>query len=68
MHLFCEFQDEANVVSRLTFWWLTGLIVQGYKQDLREEDLWNLNLEDHSVNVIPVFQKYWNRELVKKER
>uniref|UniRef100_A0A8C1NNY4 Multidrug resistance-associated protein 1 n=1 Tax=Cyprinus carpio TaxID=7962 RepID=A0A8C1NNY4_CYPCA len=41
----------ASFLSRITFWWITGLMVIGYKRPLEEKDLWSLNTEDKSEKV-----------------
>uniref|UniRef100_A0A671NK66 Multidrug resistance-associated protein 1 n=1 Tax=Sinocyclocheilus anshuiensis TaxID=1608454 RepID=A0A671NK66_9TELE len=43
----------ASFLSRITFWWITGLMVTGYKRPLEEKDLWSLNTEDKSQRVVP---------------
>uniref|UniRef100_A0A8C2GPP5 Multidrug resistance-associated protein 1 n=1 Tax=Cyprinus carpio TaxID=7962 RepID=A0A8C2GPP5_CYPCA len=43
----------ASFLSRITFWWITGLMVIGYKRPLEEKDLWSLNTEDKSEKVVP---------------
>ncbi|CAF3640789.1 unnamed protein product [Rotaria sordida] len=38
--------------SRLTFGWVTPLIIRGYKQSLTEEDCWELEISERAVNVV----------------
>jgi len=33
----CSPESEANLFSLLTFWWVSPLLVQGYKKPLRED-------------------------------
>ncbi|CAF0750239.1 unnamed protein product [Rotaria sp. Silwood1] len=41
-----------NFPSRLTFWWVTPLIIRGYKKPLTEEDCWQLEISERAVNVV----------------
>uniref|UniRef100_A0A663N540 Multidrug resistance-associated protein 1 n=1 Tax=Athene cunicularia TaxID=194338 RepID=A0A663N540_ATHCN len=44
---------SASFLSRITFWWITGLMVQGYRRPLEAKDLWSLNKEDKSEEIVP---------------
>ncbi|CAH1793470.1 unnamed protein product [Owenia fusiformis] len=54
---------EAPFVSRLTYWWITGLIIRGYKKSLELKDLWELNFADTSASIWAVFGKHWGTEM-----
>ncbi|XP_048248325.1 multidrug resistance-associated protein 1-like isoform X3 [Haliotis rufescens] len=58
---------EMNVsfLSQITFWWFTGLVIQGYKRALERKDLWALNDVDTSATVFPKFQQHWDKEVAK---
>ncbi|KAM8825503.1 multidrug resistance-associated protein 1-like isoform 1-T1 [Synchiropus picturatus] len=55
-------EHGASFLSRITFWWITGLMTTGYKQPLEEKDLWSLNPEDRSHGVVPQLVHRWNDE------
>uniref|UniRef100_A0A8C2SIC2 Multidrug resistance-associated protein 1 n=1 Tax=Capra hircus TaxID=9925 RepID=A0A8C2SIC2_CAPHI len=55
-------ESSASFLSRITFWWITGMMVQGYRQPLESTDLWSLNKEDTSEQVVPVLVKNWKKE------
>uniref|UniRef100_A0A452TJZ6 Multidrug resistance-associated protein 1 n=1 Tax=Ursus maritimus TaxID=29073 RepID=A0A452TJZ6_URSMA len=55
-------ESSASFLSRVTFWWITGLMVRGYRQPLESTDLWSLNKEDTSEQVVPVLVKNWKKE------
>ncbi|XP_062841096.1 multidrug resistance-associated protein 1 [Trichomycterus rosablanca] len=61
-------ESGASFLSRITFWWITRLMRQGFKRPLEEKDLWSLNPEDESQNVVPQLVRRWNHEcsLVKR--
>ncbi|XP_050957855.1 multidrug resistance-associated protein 1 isoform X2 [Labeo rohita] len=58
----------ASFLSKITFWWITGLMVMGYKRPLEEKDLWSLNTEDKSQKVVPQLVRRWDQECNKVKR
>ncbi|XP_071175209.1 multidrug resistance-associated protein 1-like isoform X4 [Mytilus edulis] len=58
---------ESSFLSRLTFWWMTGLIIIGYKKPLEEADISELHPRDKSDVVIPTFDEAWKKEYAKHE-
>ncbi|XP_033696985.1 multidrug resistance-associated protein 1 isoform X3 [Tursiops truncatus] len=61
-------ESSASFLSRITFWWITGMMVQGYRQPLESTDLWSLNKEDTSEQVVPVLVKNWKKECAKSRK
>ncbi|XP_030646267.1 multidrug resistance-associated protein 1 isoform X2 [Chanos chanos] len=61
-------ESGACFLSRITFWWITGMMVHGYKTPLEEKDLWSLNAEDQSQRVVPQLERRWNQECDKVKR
>ncbi|XP_059009907.1 multidrug resistance-associated protein 1 [Mustela lutreola] len=61
-------ESSASFLSRVTFWWITGLMVHGYRQPLESTDLWSLNKEDTSEQVVPILVKNWKKECAKSKR
>ncbi|XP_053473507.1 multidrug resistance-associated protein 1 isoform X2 [Ictalurus furcatus] len=58
----------ASFLSRISFWWITGLMMRGYKKPLEEKDLWSLNPDDESQMVVPQLVRRWNHECNKVKR
>uniref|UniRef100_A0A8C2UKK8 ATP binding cassette subfamily C member 3 n=1 Tax=Coturnix japonica TaxID=93934 RepID=A0A8C2UKK8_COTJA len=50
----------SGFLSRLTFWWFTSFAIRGYKKPLEDKDLWSLNEDDVSKNIV---QKLKNKAL-----
>ncbi|XP_076451201.1 multidrug resistance-associated protein 1-like [Babylonia areolata] len=50
-------ETKATFLSRLTFCWMTRLIMVGFRKPLQEGDLWMLNPRDHSATVVPTLEK-----------
>ncbi|XP_030581396.1 multidrug resistance-associated protein 1 [Archocentrus centrarchus] len=61
-------EPGASFLSRITFWWTTGMMVTGYRRPLEEKDLWSLNPEDRSHRVVPQLVQCWNTECQKVKR
>ncbi len=38
---------------------------KGYRNPLEQKDLWDMNPEDTSKEVMPLFAKYWNQSVAK---
>nr|XP_048721612.1 multidrug resistance-associated protein 1 isoform X1 [Caretta caretta] len=55
-------ESNASFLSKITFWWITGLMIQGYRQPLEAKDLWSLNKEDTSEEVVQGLARYWAKE------
>ncbi|XP_056143847.1 multidrug resistance-associated protein 1 isoform X2 [Lampris incognitus] len=55
----------ASFLSRVTFWWITRMLVTGFKRPLEEKDLWSLNPDDCSQRVVPHLVRRWNTECQK---
>ncbi|XP_067859323.1 multidrug resistance-associated protein 1 [Heptranchias perlo] len=59
---------SASFLSRITFWWFTGMTKLGYKRPLEADDLWSLNKEDKSKVVVPQLVEEWEKECSKITR
>ncbi|KAL4706573.1 hypothetical protein ACJJTC_015771, partial [Scirpophaga incertulas] len=59
--------ESASVPSRLTFSWFDPLALTGFRRSLTESDLWALNPADSSSEVVPRFDKFWERSLKKRD-
>uniref|UniRef100_A0AAQ5Y2C9 Multidrug resistance-associated protein 1 n=1 Tax=Amphiprion ocellaris TaxID=80972 RepID=A0AAQ5Y2C9_AMPOC len=59
-------EPGASFLSRITFWWITRMMVTGYQRPLEEKDLWSLNPEDRSQRVVPQLVRRWNSECQKR--
>ncbi|CAL1531990.1 unnamed protein product [Lymnaea stagnalis] len=55
----------ASFPSQVFYWWATKTVYKGWKSDLQEEDLFNLNPRDESNRLIPKFERLWINELVR---
>ncbi|XP_064636350.1 multidrug resistance-associated protein 1-like [Lineus longissimus] len=53
--------------SRITYWWITGLIIRGYRKALVFDDLWDIRPQEKSEPCYEIFQKQWREQLAKCE-
>ncbi|XP_076000227.1 multidrug resistance-associated protein 1 isoform X2 [Genypterus blacodes] len=58
----------ASFLSKITFWWISRLLVTGYKRPLEEKDLWSLNPDDCSQRIVPQLVRRWDKECQKVKR
>nr|XP_021201313.2 multidrug resistance-associated protein 1 isoform X4 [Helicoverpa armigera] len=60
-------ENASGFPSRLTYSWFDPLALTGFRRSLTEEDLWALNPQDSSTEVVPKFDKFWEKSLRKRE-
>ncbi|XP_048238817.1 multidrug resistance-associated protein 1-like [Haliotis rufescens] len=53
---------KASFISRILFWWMTKLIVLGFRKPLDGGDLWDLHPRDQCHRVLPQFEAVWREE------
>ncbi|XP_015735814.1 canalicular multispecific organic anion transporter 2 isoform X5 [Coturnix japonica] len=58
----------SGFLSRLTFWWFTSFAIRGYKKPLEDKDLWSLNEDDVSKNIVQKLSREWDREKAECEQ
>ncbi|CAL9703661.1 unnamed protein product [Knipowitschia caucasica] len=58
----------ASFLSRITFWWISGMMLTGYKRPLMDSDLWSLNSENCSHRVVPGLAQRWSKQQQKVQR
>ncbi|XP_063790448.1 multidrug resistance-associated protein 1 isoform X2 [Pseudophryne corroboree] len=61
-------ESSASFLSKITFWWISRLMIQGYKRPLETKDLWSLNKEDTSSEVVPMLSLNWEKEYAKAKK
>ncbi|KAK5580921.1 hypothetical protein RB653_000948 [Dictyostelium firmibasis] len=56
---------NANLFSRLTFWWINSVLVKGHKKALEISDVPSLGEIDQSILLSEKFEKAWEEQLTK---
>ncbi|CAH8871961.1 unnamed protein product [Trichobilharzia szidati] len=52
-------EENAPFLSRMTFFWFTGLILKGFRRTLFAEDLWKLSDSNKSERVVDRTMRNW---------
>ncbi|XP_061290380.1 ATP-binding cassette sub-family C member 4-like [Bos javanicus] len=60
--------QDANLCSRLVFWWINPLFKIGHKRRLEEDDMYSVLPEDRSQHVGEKLQGYWDQEVKRAEK
>ena len=60
-------EEKATFLSQITWWWLNGLVITGFRRTLERSDLWSLNREDTTQYAAPLFRNCWENEFLKKQ-
>ncbi|XP_071095143.1 multidrug resistance-associated protein 1-like [Haliotis cracherodii] len=53
----------ASFPSRRIFWWMTRLVIRGYRKGIKDIDLWDLNPRDTCRTLVPPFESQWREEV-----
>uniref|UniRef100_A0A4W4HDB0 ABC-type glutathione-S-conjugate transporter n=1 Tax=Electrophorus electricus TaxID=8005 RepID=A0A4W4HDB0_ELEEL len=51
--------QDASFLSKILFWWFSGLVIKGYRTPLQAEDLWSLREEDSSEKILSDLEEEW---------
>ncbi|CAG9853670.1 unnamed protein product [Phyllotreta striolata] len=60
-------EEGAGFLSRILFSWFDALAWKGFRKPLTTEDLWDMNIEDSSRELVPKFETAWKETLLKAE-
>ncbi|KAG6755959.1 hypothetical protein POTOM_039371 [Populus tomentosa] len=55
-------ERNANLFSRICYWWLTPLMKQANKRPISEKDVWKLDTWDQTETLMNKFQTCWVEE------
>ncbi|XP_037025227.1 multidrug resistance-associated protein 1 isoform X2 [Bradysia coprophila] len=58
-------ETQSSFISKMFFAWFDKMAWKGYRNPLEHKDLWDMNPEDTSKEVMPLFAKYWNQSVQK---
>jgi hypothetical protein len=60
-------EETATLFSIITFWWMTPMMVTGYKRPLTDDDLWDLNTDDKAGVLASTFKNKWALQMQKEK-
>ncbi|KAG8513488.1 LOW QUALITY PROTEIN: Multidrug resistance-associated protein 6, partial [Galemys pyrenaicus] len=58
----------ASFPSKVTFWWVSGLVWKGYRRLLGPKDIWSLGWENSSEELVSQLQREWTRSCSAAQR
>ena len=54
--------DTANFFSKITYEWMTPLLLAGYTRPITDDDLFNLSTSDNAYENHKRFDAHWKYE------
>ncbi|XP_078036751.1 multidrug-Resistance like Protein 1 isoform X5 [Augochlora pura] len=58
-------EQASSFPSKIFFTWFDPMAWKGFRKPLEATDLWSMNAEDSAGEVVPKFDKYWNKNVQK---
>lgn len=58
-------EQGASFLARLFYAWFDPLAWKGFRRPLEQKDLWDMNPEDSSKEIMPKFMAYWDHAVAK---
>lgn len=58
----------AGFIKRILFFWFDPFAWRGYRTSLNVPDIWDINPDDTSNELVPKFDKHWARDVEKNQR
>ncbi|KAM8798714.1 ATP-binding cassette sub-family C member 6 [Eudromia elegans] len=54
-------EASTSFLSKVTYWWFSGLVRKGYQQSLDVDDLWSVRKENSSEEIVAHFEREWKK-------
>ncbi|NXP08873.1 MRP6 protein, partial [Thinocorus orbignyianus] len=54
-------EASSSFLSKITYWWLSGLVWKGCQQSLGVDDLWSVRKEDSSEEIVACAEREWKK-------
>ncbi|NXC38211.1 MRP1 protein, partial [Penelope pileata] len=54
-------EASSTFLSKITYWWFSGLVWKGYRQPLGVDDLWAVRKEDSSAEIVAWAEREWKK-------
>nr|XP_034174731.1 multidrug resistance-associated protein 1 isoform X3 [Osmia lignaria] len=58
-------EQSSSFPAKIFFTWFDSMAWKGFRKPLEVTDLWSMNPEDTAKEIVPKFDKYWNKNLQK---
>ncbi|PBC29188.1 Multidrug resistance-associated protein [Apis cerana cerana] len=59
-------EQKSSFPGKIFFSWFDSMAWKGFKKPLEITDLWSINPEDTAKEIVPKFEKYWKKNLQKR--
>ncbi|NXG80702.1 MRP1 protein, partial [Baryphthengus martii] len=54
-------EASTSFLSKITYWWFSGLLWKGCQQSLGVDDLWSVRKEDSSEEIVACAEREWKK-------
>uniref|UniRef100_A0A8C4VG07 ABC-type glutathione-S-conjugate transporter n=1 Tax=Falco tinnunculus TaxID=100819 RepID=A0A8C4VG07_FALTI len=54
-------ESSSSFLSKITYWWFSGLVWKGCQQTLGVDDLWSVRKEDSSEEIVAWAEREWKK-------
>ncbi|KAM9261649.1 ATP-binding cassette sub-family C member 6 [Cariama cristata] len=54
-------EASSSFLSKITYWWFSGLVWKGCQQSLGADDLWTVRKEDSSEEIVAWAEREWKK-------
>ncbi|NWX07780.1 MRP1 protein, partial [Caloenas nicobarica] len=54
-------EASTSFLSKITYWWFSGLVWRGWRQPLRTDHLWPVRKEDSSEEIVAWAEREWQK-------
>ncbi|KAM9598634.1 multidrug resistance-associated protein 1 isoform 3-T3 [Morphnus guianensis] len=54
-------EASTSFLSKITYWWFSGLVWKGRQQSLKVDDLWPVRKEDSSEEIVAWAEREWKK-------
>ncbi|KAF3420729.1 LOW QUALITY PROTEIN: hypothetical protein E2986_00606 [Frieseomelitta varia] len=61
-------EQRSSFPAKIFFTWFDSMAWKGFKTPLETTDLWSINPEDTAKEIVPTFDKYWNKSSQKNNK
>ncbi|XP_076389766.1 multidrug-Resistance like Protein 1 isoform X2 [Megachile rotundata] len=61
-------EQGSSFPAKVFFTWFDSMAWSGFRKPLEVTDLWSMNPEDTATEIVPKFDKYWNKSLQKTDK
>ncbi|XP_076174831.1 multidrug-Resistance like Protein 1 isoform X2 [Ptiloglossa arizonensis] len=58
-------EQKSSFPAKIFFTWFDPMAWKGFRKPLEATDLWSMNAEDSATEIVPRFDKYWNKNAQK---